>query len=132
MNSIHIKEIRLDLEPDNGEINIGHYITTSEMKGFMKLSDQKTEFRIGLNVSGDSVNVLGRKIVGYDRAGLLFEPILDDNNNPVFQKLPQVRFTSSDGKPSEEFKYYADIKRGSNMKDLKSKNQILIPSIGLN
>ena len=109
------------LEPDNGEINIGNYITTSDMKGYMKISDEKTEFRIGFSVSGDSDNVLSQKIVGYDRAGLLFEPILDDNINPIFEKLPKTRFITAEGKPSEEFKYYADIKRCSIMKDLKSK-----------
>lgn len=113
------------IEPDEGEIKIGDYIQPSEICGFMRTCQPqevgKTSFRIGVNVQTESDNVLRQKIVGYDRAGLLFEPMLDDDGNPVFEKLPQTRFVSGDGKPSEEYKYYADIKRCSTMKDLKTK-----------
>ena len=113
------------IEPDEGEIKIGDYIQPSDVNGFMKICQNqevgKSTFRIGINVHNESDNMLRQKIVGYDRAGLLFEPMLDDDGNVVFEKLPQTRFVSIDGKPSEEYKYYADIKRCSTMKDLKSK-----------
>ena len=105
---------------DNRPIKAGDYITTSSIKGIMRVTNSPTRNRVGMDC--DEVdNVLLQRITGYDRMGLLHEPILNDDGNPCFERLPKVRYFNHDGGSSEEYKYIQDIKRCSVMNDIKSK-----------
>ena len=100
----------------------GSYLQSSNIKGIMKISKDVSKFRCGITVN-DTDNIAVMKITGYDRAGLLHEPILDDDGNPQFEKVPKTRYFNLDSSTSEEYRYISDIKRCNILKTIKT-NQI--------
>ena len=106
---------------DGSALKAGDCIATSNIKGLMKVSKEaKTNLRIGLDVE-EQDNILLQQITGHDRLGLLYQPILNEEGNPVFERLPKVRFFNLDGTSSEEFKYFQSIKKATVIKDIKTK-----------
>ena len=111
------------LENEDGSmLKAGDCITTSNIRGLMKVTKEaKTNLRIGVDVE-DQDNVLLQQITGHDRLGLLYQPILnEEEGNPVFERLPKVRYFNLDGSSSEEFKYVQSLKKSTIIKDIKTK-----------
>lgn len=116
------------LEPENNNNGFlaGSFLTTSGILGCMKIGNNEACCRVGLTVK-DQDNILFQKVIGYDRQGLIFEPVLS-NDNPVFGRLPITRFIDINGLFVEEFQYYQDQKRCTVIADIKTK-KIDIPLV---
>jgi hypothetical protein len=100
------------IESDSGWTT-GKYLQSTGIPGVMEVSDNVSRFKVGTPSVSETENVMRTNPCGYDRKGLIFEYVKSEDENPIFDRYPKTRFIDSTGALSQEFLYYADIKRCS-------------------